>query len=158
MDDDGGDGGAGSGRIGVNKCPVLAAESARGGIMPDPTACRRRVSSGLDLTLLSALIAPIPRTCHGVLEVAEPSSAWALDPAAEQCLYTARVVFGESFERPPHVVAGLSALELGHGPSARLEVRIVPGTVSRSGFTICFATKAGARVKSAAAFWLAMSA
>lgn len=126
-------------------------------LMPAPTACRRRASAGLDLTLLSALTAPIPRTCHGVLEVAEPSSAWTLDPSAEQSLYTARVAFDESFATPPHVVAGLSALELGIGPAARLEVRIMPGTVSRSGFTIRFATRAGAKVESAAAFWLAMS-
>lgn len=89
--------------------------------------------------------------------MAEPSSAWTLDPSAEQCHYTARVAFSESFAAPPHVVAGLSALELGNGPAARLEVWIVPGTVSRSGFTIRFATKAGASVESAAAFWLAMS-
>jgi len=91
------------------------------------------------------------------LEVPEPSSAWTLDPAAEQSLYTARVAFEEPFVRVPHVVAGLSALELGSGRAARLEVRIVAGTVSRSGFTIRFATQAGASVESAAAFWLALS-
>lgn len=124
-------------------------------LMPAPTACRRRTYAGLDLTLMTAAL---PRTCHGVLEVPDPSSVWTLDPATEQCLYTARVAFSEPFVRAPHVVAGLSALELGSGPAARLEVRIVPGTVSRSGFTIRFATRAGASVESAAAFWLAMSA
>ncbi|MCX6608550.1 MAG: H-type lectin domain-containing protein [Acidobacteria bacterium] len=106
------------------------------------------------------MTAALQRTCHGVLEVPDPSSVWTLDPATEQCLYTARVAFSEPFVRAPHVVAGLSALELGTapGPAARLEVRIVPGTVSRSGFTIRFATRAGASVESAAAFWLAMSA
>ena len=124
-------------------------------LMPALNACRRRNSAGLDFPFLNTAA---PQTCHGVLEVPEPSSAWTLDPAAEQSLYTARVAFGEPFATPPNVVAGLSALELGSGPAARLEVRIVPGTVSRSGFTIRFATRAGASVESAAAFWLAMPA
>jgi hypothetical protein len=72
--------------------------------------------------------------------------------------FTARIAFDEPFPYPPKVVAGLSAMELGEGPSSRLEVGVVAGSVTSTGFTIRFATATGGNVHSAAAFWLALPA
>lgn len=113
-------------------------------------ACRRRTLSSVRLT------APSPAACHGVLEVDVPSSSWALAPEIGRYHYTARVAFDEPFSRTPKVVAGLSALEVGDGPSARLEVRVVPESITTTGFTIRFATATSGGVHSAAAFWLAL--
>jgi hypothetical protein len=75
-----------------------------------------------------------------------------------QIHYTARVAFDEPFRHPPQVVAGLSAMEMGEGPSSRLEVCVVPGSVTSTGFTLRFATATGGIVHSASAFWLALPA
>lgn len=115
-----------------------------------PTACRRRTPSRVRPTPLP------PPACHGVLEVDVPSSSWALAPDTGRYHFTARVAFEEPFYRTPKVVAGLSALELGDGPSSRLEVRIVPDSITATGFTIRFATATSGGVHSAAAFWLAI--
>lgn len=84
------------------------------------------------------------------------SSSWALDLETGKYQFTARVAFDEPFRRAPKVVAGISALEMGEGPSSRLEVRIVPGSITATGFTIRFATATSGGVHSAAAFWLAL--
>jgi hypothetical protein len=116
-----------------------------------PAACRRR-------TLSRSRLEPVsyPAACHGVFEVTVPSSAWALAHETGKYHFTARVAFEEPFHGAPRVVAGLSALELGDGPSSRLEVRIVPDSITATGFTIRFATATSGGVHSAAAFWLAI--
>jgi hypothetical protein len=70
--------------------------------------------------------------------------------------FTARIAFPDPYLQTPRVLAGLSALEMGEGPSSRLEVRIVPDSITPTGFTIRFLTASRGGVQSAAAFWLAL--
>lgn len=114
-----------------------------------PARCRRR-------TLSPVRFAAPPAPCHGIFAVDAPSSQWAVTPETGALHYTARIAFDEPFPYPPKVVAGLSAMELSEGPPSRLEVRVVPGSVTTTGFTIRFATATGGMVQSAAAFWLAL--
>lgn len=116
--------------------------------MPARQSCRRRVFSG-------RAIAPLGSS-HGVLDVSSPSSTWPIDPASGQAAYTQRIAFSEPYPVPPRVVAGLAAIELGEGPAARLEVRVVPGSITATGFTLRFSTAPGGQVASAGAFWLAL--
>lgn len=93
---------------------------------------------------------------HGTAEVSVPSTEWVQDAETGKARYVTSVMFDEKFQVPPKVVAGLCALEIGDGPPARLEVRLVENSVTRDGFVLQFTTRPGSNVLSAAAFWLAM--